>query len=179
MIRKAVFGLAIIALCAIALVTWHRARYGDWPAPGLHTDVVLGNSDIGTNDTYYARVWNLSLRTIEIEGCRLPGGYVGSGTLYHWDVQRWDDSRHDWSSLQGANNWLPQPLGAWDSDNDYWSKCGGEITRIRPLGSRTVAWIFKDRVREGDNVRMAVHTSVKLPLYRQRIIYTQTFSIGK
>ena len=178
MAKKAIVAIVVIALAVPAIEVAHRVRYGHFLRPGLHTDVVRGNSDVGTNDTYYGRVWNLSLRTVEIEGCRLPGGYVGSGVLYHWDVQRWDASRNDWSSLDGANNWVHRPLGGSGS-NDYWSRCGGEITRVRPLAIRTLAWVYKDWVIPSDSIRMAIHTSVKTPLDQQRIIYTQMFSIQK
>jgi len=178
MIKKAIIAIVIIALAATVVEAAHRVLYGHFLRPGLHTDVIRGDSDIGTNDMYYARVWNLSFRTIEIEGCRLPGGIVGTGVLYHWDVQRWEASRNDWSSLHGANNWIPRSLGGSDS-NDYWSKCGGEITRVRPFATRTLAWVYKDWVTPSDSIRIAVHTSVKTPLDQQMIIYTQMFSIQK
>jgi hypothetical protein len=176
MVKKAILAIIIIVMAAPVIEMAHRVRYGHFLRPGLHTDIVRGDSDVGTNDMYYARLWNLSLRTVEIEGCRLPGGFVGSGVLYHWDVQRWDASRNGWSSLHGANNWVPRPLGGSDSD-DYWSTCGGEITRVRPFAIRTLAWVYKDWVTPSDSIRMAIHTSVRTPLDRQAIIYTQMFSI--
>jgi hypothetical protein len=182
MVKNSIVAIVIIAIIALAVPVSevaHRVRYGHFLRPGLHTDVVRGDSDIGTNDTYYARVWNLTFKTIEIEGCRLPGGYVGSGVLYHWDVQRWDVSRNNWSSLHGANNWIPQPLGGSNSNDDYWSKCGNEITRVRPFTTRTLAWVYKDWVTPSDLIRMAIHTSAKTPLDQQMIIYTQMFSIQK
>ena len=179
MIKKAIIALVIISLVLPIIKVIHRARYGHFVRLGLHTDIVIGDSDVGANDTYYARVWNLSFRTIDIEGCRLPRGYVGSGVLYHWDVQRWDVSRNNWSSLHGANNWIPQPLGGSNSNDDYWSKCGNEITRVRPFTTRTLAWVYKDWVTPSDSIRMAIHTSVKTPLDQQLIIYTQMFSIQK
>ena len=97
--------LAIIALL-VGAQAWHRYRFGHFLGYGLHTDVVIGDSDIGTNDVYYARIWNLSASTVEIEGCRLPGGYAGEGVLYRWDVQKWDSSAQQWSNLRGADNWV-------------------------------------------------------------------------
>jgi hypothetical protein len=175
--RRIIFGFVIVAaLIAIAAEGWHRFHFGHFVGYGLHTDIVLVSSAVGKNDTYVARVWNLSAKTIEVEGCKLPGGYAGSGVLYHWDVQRWDPSRHEWSSLNDANNWIPQPLGSFDLGS-AWSRCGGEVTRIRPLAARELAWVFRDWVAKDDAIRMAIHTSVKMPLDRQQIIYTQTFSV--
>jgi hypothetical protein len=177
MVKRLAFRFFSVTLMLfVSAESLHKLYYGHFIKPGLHTDIVLTNSDIGTNDTYMAHVWNFSAKTIEVEGCRLPGGYAGSGVLYHWDIQRWDPMRNDWSSLDGANNWLPKPFGHQD---DNWSKCGGEMTQIRPLGSHNLAWVFKDWVTPQDSIRMAIHTSVKMPLDHQPIIYTQMFSIQK
>src|SRR5580765_3947136 len=111
MVKRVILGLLVLMLFATTVEGWHRLRFGHFVGPGLHTDVLVENSDIGSRDMYVARIWNLSLQTLDIEGCRLPGGFAGSGVLYHWDVQRWAPSRNDWGSLHGADNWLPQPLG--------------------------------------------------------------------
>lgn len=176
--RLTVVFASMVLVTVISFEGWHKFRFEHFVGTGVHTDIVLSNSAVGTNDTYVARVWNLSGRTVDVEGCKLPGGYAGTGVLHHWDVQRWDPSRHDWSSLHGANTWLPKPLGGSDWQ-DYWSRCGGEITRIRPFTFRDLAWVYKDWVNPSDKIRMAIHTSVKLPLDRQSIIYTEIFSTRK
>lgn len=165
-------GFAFV-LTVIAEVSHHH-RYGHFVGYGLHIDVILGDSAVGTNDTYYAVLRNLSVHKFRIEGCRLPGGYAGSGVLYTWDVQRFNSSRGDWDSLRGANNWVPNPF-AWEQ----WEGCRGEVTRLSPFSSRVTAWVFNGWVRNGDTVRMAIHTSVDLPPEKQVIVYTPTFTVGR
>ncbi len=85
------FGLVVVLL--LTAEGWHHHKFGHFVGYGLHADVILGNSAVGKNDTYYAVLKNLSVTNLQIEGCRLPGGFIGSGTLYQWDVQRvtnWD-----------------------------------------------------------------------------------------
>src|ERR1700751_89178 len=136
------FVLALI----LALEGWHHHRYGHFVGYGLHADVFLGNSDVGKNDTYYAVLKNLSVTNYQIEGCRMPGGIFGSGTLFNWDVQRFNRSRHDWDSLRGANNWLPEPFAA-----ERWEGCRhGEILVLPPFSSRVTAWVYKGWVTNGD-----------------------------
>jgi|HubBroStandDraft_2_1064218.scaffolds.fasta_scaffold46297_1 hypothetical protein len=161
-----------VVVLVLAGECWHHYRYGHFVSYGLHADIILGNSDVGKNDTYFAVLRNLSVRNYEIEGCRLPGGYIGSGILYEWDVQRFNRSRHDWDSLRGANNWLPQPF-AWER----WEGCRAEMTRLPPFSSRLTSWVFKAWVTDGDVVRMAIHTSVEIPADRHTIIFTPTFAI--
>jgi hypothetical protein len=171
----AVLTLLLASVSLLVLEGWHHARYGHFVGYGLHTDVVLGDSDVGKGDMYYARAWNLSASTAEIEGCRLPGGIAGSGIMYHWDVQRFDVVRQQWNSLRGANNWVPEPFGGYGNDAEW--KCKPEITRIRPLSTRTLGWVYREWVTRGDAVRMAIHTSIELPPDGQRIIYTPIFSV--
>src|SRR5215510_1766291 len=125
--RLAMIAVTVGITLLTTFETLHRMRYGHFVGYGLHTDIVLADSAVAKSDTYVAVVRNLSLASFAVEGCRLPDGYAGSGVLYHWDVQRWDPSRHDWSSLHGANNWVAQPLGGSDWGNAS-SKCGGAIT---------------------------------------------------
>jgi len=170
------FLMLILASASLSVFEgWHHVRYGHFIDYGLHTDVVLGDSDVGKGDTYYARAWNLSASTVLIEGCRLPGGSVGSGILYRWDVQRLDPLKHQWNSLRGANNWVQELLTAdgIDANRD----CKREITRIGPLATRRLGWVFRSWVTRGDSVRMAIHTSIDAPLDRQWVIYTPIFSI--
>ena len=171
--RGIVVAILFATASLLVIESWHRTRYGHFIGYGLHTDVVLGNSDIGTGDMYYARVWNLSASTIEIEGCRLPGGYAGSGILYQWDVQRFDATRQQWNSLRGANNWVRHPFGGYDNERE----CPAEMTRIRPLYKRIVGWVYRGWVSKGEAVRMAIHTSVKRSPDSQRIIYTPIFIV--
>jgi hypothetical protein len=77
--------LALVASMAMVMSVLegrHYYRMRHFVGYGPHIDVVLGNSDIGRRDTYYARLWNVSLHNIYIEGCRLPGGYAGEGVMY-------------------------------------------------------------------------------------------------
>jgi hypothetical protein len=180
-LKASLTGVALTLLLAgaslLVVECWHHALYGHFVGYGLHSDVVLGDSDIQKNDTYYARVWNLSLHTVAVEGCRLPGGYAGEGMLYRWDVQRFDIVQRRWNSLRGANNWVPQQFGGYD--NEAWPGCRPEVTRIYPLSTRTLAWVYRGWVNGGDAVRMAIHTSTELPANDQPIIYTPVFSIEK
>jgi hypothetical protein len=167
-----------IVLALVVLVSTeglHYRKFGHFLGYGLHMDIVLGNSDIGTDDTYFARVWNLSAHTLEIEGCRLPGGYIKQGVLYRWDVQRWNPSTMEWNGFNGANNWLSVPFR--DSSADGLEGCRGEVTHIPPFSRRSVGWVFKTSVNPGERVRMAIHTSVKLPPTKQPILYTDTFVV--
>ena len=166
---------ASIVLAASVLEGCHYYRMHHFVKYGLHIDVVLGNSDIGRKDTYYARIWNLSVHSIYVEGCRLPGGYAGEGVLYRWDVQRWNVSAQRWDSLRGADNWVPTPFGGYANDE----KCLPQMTRIRPLGTRVLGWVYKDWVTTGEPVRMAIHTSVSRPATQQTILFTSTFVIDK
>jgi hypothetical protein len=168
----------LVALALAALVSiegFHYYKFRHFVGYGLHMDVVLGNSDVGTDDTYFARVWNLSVHTLEIEGCRLPGGYLGNGMIYRWDVQRWNPSTMEWNAFNGANNWLTVPFR--DSSADGLEGCRGEVTNIPPFSTRPVGWVFRTWANPGERVRMAIHTSVKLPSTKQRILYTDTFVV--
>jgi len=174
--RIAIRIVALMAFTLAIIELRHHIHYGHFVSYGVHTDVILSNSDVGMNDTYVACVWNLSLRSIDVEGCKLPGGYVGSGTLHHWDVQKWDSSRRGWSSLNGANHWTPQAFATPDP-KDKWARCGGATTRIYPFAARKLAWVFKEWVAKGEKVRMAIHTSATLPADKQPIIYSPTFTV--
>lgn len=151
----------------------HHHKFGHFVGYGLHTDVVLGNSDIGTNDMYFAQLLNLSVLTAHLEGCRLPGGFAWEGILYRWDVQKWSLSTQSWNSLRGADSWVPTPFGGYSNDE----KCLPEITHIRPFTARKVAWVFDSWVTTGDPVRIAIHTSATAPPDKQRILYTGIFVV--
>jgi hypothetical protein len=161
-------------LAASVLESRHYYRMHHFLRYGPHIDVVLGDSEIGRKDTYYARIWNLSVHSIYVEGCRLPGGYAGEGILYRWDVQRWNSSAQRWDSLRGADSWVPTPFGAYDNDE---KKCRQEMTRIRPFGTRVLGWVYKDWVTTGEPVRIAIHTSLSRPATQQPILYTSTFVV--
>lgn len=163
----------VLAVCAVEGYHFWRTRH--FVGYGPHIDVVVGNSDIGRRDMYYARYWNLSAHSDYIEGCRLPGGYAGEGILYRWDVQKWNGTARRWDSLRGADNWVPTPFGGYGSDK----KCMAEVTRIRPLGSRVLGWVYKDWVTTGEPVRIAIHTSLSLPPSQQPILYTTTFVVDR
>jgi hypothetical protein len=164
-------GVALLSLSAAEI--YHRERFGHFVGYGLHTDVILGDSDVGTKDMHYARLWNLSFEPFEIEGCISPSdvGGVPDSVAYRWDVQKRDSSNQWWVSLRGANTWVQKPFGGnWDEVG-----CSPVMTRIRPFQSRKVAWVYKDWVTTGDPIRMAIQTSVRVPPESQRIVYTDMF----
>jgi hypothetical protein len=167
-ILSVAFALAVL----VCIEGFHYYKFRHFVGYGVHMDVVLGNSDVGRRDTFRARVWNLSSRTLDVEGCRLPGGYVGEGILYHWDVQKWNVRTSTWDSLEGADNWLPTPFG-----KELWEGCNPEVTHIRPFSTRVLGWVYNSWVTSGEPVRVAVHTSLHVPPTQQRILYTETFVV--
>ena len=171
--RALIFSFAICFLASVTVEILHHHRFGHFVGYGLHTDVLLANTDVGTYDTYVARLWNLSLRTLEIEGCRLPGGYAGSGVLYRWDIQKWELSNKRWVSLRGADTWVPVAFGSYGNEED----CRRELTYVRPLQTRRVGWVYKGWVTTGEPIRMAIHTSVAVPPDEQQIVYTDLFVV--
>ena len=167
-----------VALVLSVLEGRHYQRMRHFAGYGPHIDVVLGNSDIGRRDTYYARLWNVSLHNIYIEGCRLPGGYAGEGVMYTWDVQRWNAASQTWESLRGADHWVPTPFGGYGNEEKC-AKNAVEMTRVRPLGAAVLGWVYKDWVTTGEPVRMAIHTSISRPPSQQPIFYTNTFVVNR
>ena len=174
-----VLGVVVsLALVLSVLEGRHYYRMHHFAGYGPHMDVVLCNSDIGRRDTYCARLWNLSIHSIYVEGCRLPGGYAGEGVMYRWDVQRWDTSAQHWESLRGADNWVPMLFGGYGNDE----KCASnalEMTRVPPLGATLLGWVYKDWVTTREPVRMAIHTSLSRPPSQQLILYTNTFIVDR
>ena len=175
--------VTVLVVCFVAVVlvisvleVFHYRRVGYLFGYGPHIDVILGNSSIGRNDTYCARLSNLSLHSVYVEGCRLPGGYAGKGIMYSWDIQRWNASRQLWESLGGADHWVEEPFGGFDNKE----KCAPnalETTRIRPFRTAVLGWVYKDWVTSREPIRMAIHTSLSLPTDRQPILYTRTFVV--
>jgi hypothetical protein len=163
----------VLAVCAVQGFHFWRMRH--FVGHGPHIDVVVGNSDIGRRDMYYARYWNVSAHSVYIEGCRLPGGYAGEGIMFRWDVQRWNSTTLRWDSLRGADHWVPTPFGGYGNEE----KCLAELTRIPPLGSRVLGWVYKDWVTTREPVRMAIHTSLALPPSQQQILYTTAFVVDR
>ena len=54
-VRLAVEVLLVVGAFSFCLAeTEHRLQFGHFANYGAHTDVVLGNSGIGSDDTYYA-----------------------------------------------------------------------------------------------------------------------------
>jgi hypothetical protein len=175
-------GIALAVLVCLGTITlgsaevYHRFKFGHFLGYGLHTDVFLGNSDVGTNDMYYAQLWNLSASNVQIEGCLEASdvGGVPDSVLYRWDVQKWDLPNQRWISLHGADTWVHTAFGG------YWKEepCRPTKTWLKPLESRKrMAWVYKDWVTSGEPVRIALHTSVTASPDEQRIIYTKTFVV--
>jgi hypothetical protein len=165
---------ALAVLTAVGLLTcgvaetWHHRRFGDFFGYGPHADVILGNSDIGTDDMYYANLSNFSLASFELEGCLFASDVFGvpDSVLYRWDVQKWDNI---------SGKWVATPFGG------YWNEepCRPTLTRMAPLQTRQVAWVFKDWVTAGESVRMAIHTSIRKSLSQQTIICTDAFVVKR
>lgn len=173
---RVVVASVLVFIASVAIIEGrHHHKFGHFVGYGSHTDIVVGNSDVGSGDTYFAQLWNLSLATVDVEGCRLPGGYVGEGILYRWDVQKWNPATQGWDSLHGADTWVAKPFGG------YWSEegCLPEMTHVRPLSWRKVAWVYKDWVTTGDPIRIAVHTSATTPPEKQQILYTELFVVKR
>lgn len=170
-----VVAVTISATGIVGLEGSHYKKYEDLFGYGLHTDVVLGSSDVASNDTYVARLWNFSFIPFDIEGCFTPSDVGGAppSVLFRWDIQRWNPSKREWDSLRGADNWVSEPLGG------YWKQesCRPVKTRLNPFKSLTVAWVYKGWVTTAEPIRMAIHTSTTAPPQSQRIIYTKTFVV--
>jgi hypothetical protein len=168
-----VIATAFIA-CGVAELVHHH-RFGHFVGYGVHTDVTLGNSDIGTHDMYYARLLNLSLRPFALEGCIFPSDVIGvpDSVLHRWDVQKRDSLSGQWLSLRGADTWVAAPFGG------YWKEepCRSAMIRLAPFQGRDVAWVYKDWVTTGEPVRMAIHTLVSKPPEKQMIVYTDAFIV--
>jgi len=157
--------------------SYHYYRFRHLVGYGTHFDILLADSSLGTADFYDARVWNVSLRTLDVEGCRMPGGYVGDGILYRWDVQKWNQKTEQWNSLNGADTWEPVAFGV--PAHDGLEGCRGEMTHIRPFSTQVLGWVFKSWVTTGEPVRIAIHTSVTRPPIQQRILYTDMFVVRR
>lgn len=167
--------VAVVVLALGGAELYHQIVFGHFVGWGIHTDVVLGNSDVGTRDMYFAKLWNLSLTPFEIEGCLFANDVPGvpASVLYRWDVQKHGSSGDRWLSLHGADTWMPGPFeGVWREEG-----CVPSVTRVLPLHRRTVGWVYKDWVTTGEPVRMAIHTSATKPPEAQHIVYTQTFVV--
>jgi hypothetical protein len=169
--------LAVILLFTISVLEiTHVRKYGHLLTLGLHTDIVLGNSDVARTDTYFVRLWNLSVKPIDLDGCFQSNDVIGAppSILFRWDIQRWNSSRKAWDSLHGADSWVHEPYGG------YWREepCRSATRRISPLGKFTVAWVYKGWVTSGEPIRVAVHMSTTAQPNSQNVIFTRTFVVG-
>lgn len=173
--KLAVVGVSMGLLALGAAEIYHHQVFGHFVAFELHTDVILGNSDIGADDMYYAWLWNLSFQPFDIKGCVWPSdvGGVPDSVSYRWDVQKWDLQNQRWMNLRDADTWVRTPLNG-SMGLEY---CKPVLTRIRPFQRRMVAWVYKDWVKTGEPVRMAIYTSANLPPINQRIVYTDLFVV--
>ncbi len=92
--KRAFIPLSVLATALLVVVSvveiGHLRKFGHLLMFGLHTDVILRNSDVATDDAYFARLWNLSITPIEIEGCFQPNDVVGAppSVLFRWDIQK-------------------------------------------------------------------------------------------
>lgn len=166
LIRVAAYAMATLAIAIASFEFYHQVRFGHFVGYGVHTDIV------GESDFHFVRVLNLSLSTVDIEGCRMGGGYAGNGIFYDFDVQKWDPSTQRWLIFRGADTWDTNSHKRSFSHN-----CApGEVTHILPFTSRVVAWTYKGWVTTSDPIRIVVYTSLTQSKRKQRIICTETFS---
>lgn len=118
---------------------------------------------------YYARLSNLSLEPFDMEICDWEGG------LARWDIQKWVAPPGRWYSLHGAGTWRAEPFGgAWRTNTD----CSPLAVRIQPSQAYDVSWVYMGWVTIREPVRMAIHTRIRVPPEKQRIIYTETFIVS-
>jgi hypothetical protein len=168
---------AVLFVTVISLEIIHFCHYGDTVTFGAHTDIVLGNSDISKGDTYLVRLWNLSIRPIDLDGCFESNDVIGAppSVLFRWDIQRWNPARNAWDSLRGADTWVPKSYGG------YWSEmsCRPVRKRVNPLHKLTIAWVYNGWVRSGEPIRVAVHKLMSAGENPDNIIFTRTFAIRK
>jgi len=159
--------MVVLAIAVTLFEYLHLKTFGHLVGYGVHTDVVA------KSDFHFVRLLNLSFSTVDIEGCRMPGGYAGKGIFYDYDVQKWDPSTRRWLIFRGA--------GTWDTISHEHSfshmKCATkEVTRILPLTSRVVAWTYKDWITTSDPIRVVLYSTLTQPAEKQRIIYTEMFT---
>lgn len=166
-ILLAVIATIFIASGAAELV--HHQRFGHFVGYGLHADVVLGDSDIGTHDMHFARVLNMSPMPSYLEGC-LEMGTDSARVSPRWDVQEWDSLHGRWVSW---HSWVAAPSGR----HPYEVPCRLTAIWFAPFQSRDVAWAYGAPGTVGPPERIAIYTSVRKPPERQRIIYTDTFVV--
>ena len=108
--RRIALIVALVLSVGIALASvlegYHYHQMHHFVGYGPHIDVVLGDSDAGRKDTYYARMLNLSAHSMYIEGCRMTGEIGQEETTgYLWDIQRWNIPAQRWESLRSADHW--------------------------------------------------------------------------
>jgi hypothetical protein len=70
-----VTAVGFVGCCAAEFL--HHHRFGHFVRPGVLTDVIVGNSDIGTNDMHYARLLNFSIIPFRLEGCKFASDIFG------------------------------------------------------------------------------------------------------
>ena len=162
--------IAAILVATSATEFAHHRRFGHFVGYGLHADVVLGNSDVGINDMYYARLLNMSPIPSYLEGC-MEMGTDSARISPHWDVQKWDPLNARWGSCW--HSWVFAPSG----HHPHQAPCLRAAIVFAPFQSRDVAWVFGPPGTTGEPVRMAIHTSVRKPPERQRMIFTDTFIV--
>jgi hypothetical protein len=167
-------GIAMLAV-AIALASFellHHRRFGHFVQYGTHTDIIITPTGANSEAFHLVRLLNLSFSTIDIEGCRMGGGYAGNGIFYDFDVQKWDTSSRQWLTFRGADT--------WDADSSVRSfshkNCASaEITHIRPLTSEVVAATYTGWTKTADPIRVVVYTPLSQPPEKQRRFYTEMF----
>jgi len=173
---KRLFKTAGIVMVALVITgttfeVVHHRRFGHFVGYGPHTDIIITPTGVDSGEFHFVRLLNLSSSTIDIEGCRMGGGYAGNGIFYEFDVQKWDPSSRRWLTFRGADTW-----DADTSKRSFQNNCSpSEITHTRPLTSKVVAWTYTGWITTADPIRVVVYTSLTQPPEKQQRFYTEMF----
>ena len=166
-------GVVLIALilAVASFESFHKWRFGHFAGYGIHTDIITKSAGLTQADFHFVRLLNLTFSTVDLEGCRMGGGYAGNGIFYDFDVQKWDAPNRRWLIFRGADE--------WDTNSDLRSFsqiCSrAELTHIRPLTSQIVAWTYKDWITRPDPIRVVVYSSLTQPTEKQQVYYSEAF----
>lgn len=146
--------LAVIVVTSFELL--HHRRFGHLVGYGAHTDIIITPTGVDSGEFHLVRLSNFSFSMIDIEGCRMGGGYAGNGIFYEFDVQKWDPSLRRWLTFRGADT--------WDTDSSKRSfphNCApSEVTHIWPFTSKVVAWTYTGWTTTDDPIRVVADSEV-------------------
>jgi hypothetical protein len=151
------FGIRKLFLAGVALLVamqgWHHLRYGHFIGYGWDVDLMKRREDLGipgVTTTYNVRLTNLTIHSLDFEGIKLPGGFVGSGVLLRTRIDRWDAGKGAWVTVDESKAWEEYP--------------GARVTlKIKPLRSKYVwGWAAIAaglNFKKGDKLRLVILSS--------------------